>query len=558
MHIHGPHVEQNHASLKAIVEDDKTRSLEQNIIQVMRRTGLLLQKRQSLKYKWQVEGANALQKMDVIRRGHLTKPRNELSQRPYHFWVEQYELYPSYMVEDAVRDGVNGAIIKHTSQSNEGYFIPDVTIGGEGEECPCAHEWASTCGCCHFIAKRIFRGEQPFCKKNIHSWHLFHVELPTSKSGNASNPGLPTTEYFQEDSSKDVHVPSPSSLPPAQSETESLKHSEITETTAVPASALKVKPSNNISDRVSTAFAAKKPANISYHQLLAEGNKLANLSSHMNNEHIHVVYSMLVGMNMIVENGDHDPANHKGGPLEVFVKQLVALGQTGVTAQAGDPKAKNCNAHGPPTTHRLGSSKSSMTGTGSGKKKVPPKCTFCGGNGCGYFHSSKTVCPLKNGYGECIDMKKTHNAIVGDDIESIFRGNHVFSDALTLGDFSNHHRIDDDLPKGTKSVQIKAFMVTTKRFLLCTCFNVGGTVLQSQEGSKLVVYENIFISEKAITRNLVKCDYIFYKSLLEATEEQCTTGRTSTHAHHNSGVLESGDDESRSHKRSRTEEESAA
>ena len=51
MEIHGPHVEQNHASLKAIVEDDVTRSLEQNIVEVMRRTGLLLQKRQALKYK---------------------------------------------------------------------------------------------------------------------------------------------------------------------------------------------------------------------------------------------------------------------------------------------------------------------------------------------------------------------------------------------------------------------------------------------------------------------------------------------------------------------------
>ena len=42
--IHGPHVEQNHSSLKAIVEDDVNRSLEQNIVKVMGSTGLLLQK----------------------------------------------------------------------------------------------------------------------------------------------------------------------------------------------------------------------------------------------------------------------------------------------------------------------------------------------------------------------------------------------------------------------------------------------------------------------------------------------------------------------------------
>ena len=72
MEIHGPHVEQNHSSLKAIVEDDVNRSLEQNIVEVMGRTDLLLQKRQALKYKWEVEAANELKKMDVIRCGYLT------------------------------------------------------------------------------------------------------------------------------------------------------------------------------------------------------------------------------------------------------------------------------------------------------------------------------------------------------------------------------------------------------------------------------------------------------------------------------------------------------
>ena len=98
----------------------------------------------------------------------------------------------------------------------------------------------------------------------------------------------------------------------------------------------------------------------------------------------------------------------------------------------------------------------------------------------------------------------------------------------------------------------------------------------------MVVYANILLSEKSITRNLVKCDYIFHQPLLEITKEPSTTrGMTSTHEHHISvalveqqsvvpfngqkevdhiaeEVLRSGDDDSRSHKRSRTEEESAA
>ena len=98
MEIHGPHVEQNHASLRAVVEDDVTRSLEQNIVEVIRRTGLLLQKRQALKYKWEVEVANELKMFDVFRRGHLTPARNALSQLPYNYWVKEYNARSSYNV----------------------------------------------------------------------------------------------------------------------------------------------------------------------------------------------------------------------------------------------------------------------------------------------------------------------------------------------------------------------------------------------------------------------------------------------------------------------------
>ena len=107
----------------------------------------------------------------------------------------------------------------------------------------------------------------------------------------------------------------------------SWKRSERTDSTTVFSSASKVKALNNLSGHVTTEFSTKKPANIGYHQILTEvNNKFADLPSHLNNEHIHIVYSMLVGMNMIVEIGDHDPEDHKGGPLEVFVKQLAALG----------------------------------------------------------------------------------------------------------------------------------------------------------------------------------------------------------------------------------------
>ena len=163
---------------------------------------------------------------------------------------------------------------------------------------------------------------------------------------------------------------------------------------------------------------------------------------------------MLVGMNAVVESGNHNPDTHKGGALEVFVKQLSSLGVPSVQSKAGDPKSKNCNANGPPTQYRLGSNKSTVTG----KKKEPSKCSFCGGNEGGKFHASKLNCPLRRSYGFCIDMKKKNNdnATVGDDIETIFAGNHRFRDVSTMDMFTGHHFIDDDLPSGTMGVIIKA------------------------------------------------------------------------------------------------------
>ena len=75
-----------------------------------------------------------------------------------------------------------------------------------------------------------------------------------------------------------------------------------------------------MNNNVTVKFGLKKPNNIGYADLLKEANKLANNSSHLSNEHVHVVYSMLVGMNKVVETGDHDPNNHKGSALEVFMK----------------------------------------------------------------------------------------------------------------------------------------------------------------------------------------------------------------------------------------------
>ena len=59
--------EQNHWSLKATAGDDATRPLEQNIVDVMERSDLVLQKKQKAKDKWATEAENYLSKIQDWR-----------------------------------------------------------------------------------------------------------------------------------------------------------------------------------------------------------------------------------------------------------------------------------------------------------------------------------------------------------------------------------------------------------------------------------------------------------------------------------------------------------
>ena len=162
----------------------------------------------------------------------------------------------------------------------------------------------------------------------------------------------------------------------------------------------------------------------------------------------------------------------------------------------------------------------------TGNKRAPQTCTFCSGIAGGIFHSNKTMFPLKNSYGDCIEIDKVGKAKVGDDIGTIFDGKHSLFYSSTWSDFSHQKYIDDALPRGTKQIQIKSFSVKdNKEYLLCTFYDQHGQVLQIQEGTKKEVYENMFLSRTAATQHLARCDCIFYKSLKKVVVD---IGRTST------------------------------
>ena len=385
------YAEQNHSSIAAIAGDNNTRTIEKNICDVMERTGLIFDKRQVSKYKYAVDYASDMDKLDATRRRHLESPRQSLDSKPYFLFLQQYNLYTSYNVRNEVRGEVAGALVCHTSNSNDGYFIPDDEVLGKGEECPCSDEWVWGINCRHFIAKRIFRNEPPFCKPNIDNRHLFISTLQRSKVFR-HNDSISTSTHSSIDSSAfRCSSPEPSS-----------KH-----VFSSPSKAGTLSRSITLI-KASSLLVMKKSPNVSYQKLIQAGTILAEATSSQSNIHGNAVLTMLVGMADLIKTGDFKSNKYKGTALEMFANQLSGLCGPMVAVEPGMPKLKTGDRHGPPTKYRLGSSKSCAG------KKPPGSCSFCCGVGGGEYHKSMSSCTLKESYGTCHVIKKSELAAIGD------------------------------------------------------------------------------------------------------------------------------------------------
>ena len=137
------------------------------------------------------------------------------------------------------------------------------------------------------------------------------LELPMSKAGTIINESTSFSGYVAPATPNNYATPPPSS--PV------LRNQQGTQSQTLFASPSKMDatryPMNDM-----TTFAGKKPDNIGYPKMIEETNELAGLASQTSNEHRHVVYSMMVGMNKILESGEHNQERYKGSALEVFVK----------------------------------------------------------------------------------------------------------------------------------------------------------------------------------------------------------------------------------------------
>ena len=286
-------------------------------------------------------------------------------------------------------------------------------------------------------------------------------------------------------------------------------------------------------------LAQKKAKNVGYKPLVEAGTDLAGIAASHSNEHQNAVLTMLVGMKEVMMTGNYNPEMYASTALVEFVRQLQNLGGRDLQAQPpGMPKTKRGNKDGRSNSHRLGSIKSSTN------NKLPGKCTFCGGGGkggIGEYHKNRNSCQLKDGYGICLDVK-AGIADLADDLDEIaingqstFGGRHLFVDALKIKSLplaliNDRTFIDDELPKGTKRIQIRAFLHQgAKKYFLCTCIDSKGKHVRQDHGLNVMTYHNVFVRKSVVITHVAKCDFIFYDPLSintaydDVTEEGATT-----------------------------------
>lgn len=504
----GSYVEQNHSSIKAIAGDDASRSVEKNILDVMERTHLIYMKLQRLKHTWSAQAAMDLNNMNGVRRDHLSEARRGLDRLAFQWFTEQYDMYPQYNVDVCLVDGKHGVMVKHTSRNScdDGYFIPDT----ERDElnCPCHDCFAMQNICRHLIAKRIFCKQNPFCKEIVDGRHIFISILPKtiSKLDDSVLPweNAASTDTVFDDTNEDAPIPG------QRTDTSNNNNgSNIVVGDSYDAVLLHSPSKSNIASRHSQLAqqdACRRAPNVNYKQLVVAGNQLASAVGSQSNEIQNAIFNMLVGMKDMVDKQDFTSCDYEGtvfGPLAQQIASLVSHQK--VSHVKGKPKAKYGNRLGKAPEYRLGSSKSTSS-------RLPNNCSFCGGGGGGRHHTSMAKCPLKLSFGFCYDIKKDIT-LVGTEVGNIFMGgSHGFIDVETITDFSEHTFIKDSFPTGTRRLQIKGYMTRmSERFLLCDCINNKGMVITREEGTGMVSYQNVFLSEMCVMTNLKVCDYIFFK-----------------------------------------------
>ena len=265
---------------------------------------------------------------------------------------------------------------------------------------------------------------------------------------------------------------------------------------------------------VSLSQVTKQLPNVSHKQLQNICLSVVETATSQSNELKNAVLTHLKELNtMMMESTYHKTELFEGTPLYELARVLKGLCPYSVPIP-GHPKEKGANARGGKVLFRLGSSNSTV-----GRKKKTDKCSFClGDDNTNSKESCKRVssCKLIITYGQefpANDVSTAANIVNIGTIQG--RDDFINLKKINGSNFACHKFIRDALPKDTRHILIKGYVLSEKEdiYLLCTCLNSSGRVLTMTVGDKSVIYENVFFLTAVVVASVGKLKYVFWKPL---------------------------------------------
>lgn len=491
------YAEQNHASIARVAPDNHNRTLEQNIVDIMKRDEMLFSSRQKEKFLWYSLEAAHINNMTPERAKYLTDARKHLEEIPYKFFETQFQLSYSYIVRSDNRNGLDGYTLHHTSlPSGDGRFI------GNGQRCTCADVVAMSM-CRHEISMSRHMNENSFNVTNIDPALLQSTFINRTTRENVSNDEfqseLPTTMQYAD---------------PDNGSQQSNENYDDGKPDAV-FDDLMCSPSksciSSIDNTTMTRANADIKKSVGFQTLSNRAQEVATLTSQLCNSTQHIINTHLQELYELLKKGNYGDDEYKGKSIEAVAQILEQTSSDRNVFEKNMPKTRRPQRVGRKPVHRFGSAKSSH------KWKTIRKCGFCKMQGAtaSNLHTTKASCPVKARYGMCTPVVQNRIRDVTKKVENIASG--AVTDFLSVD--LDRMKIDK-VPDGTKRIQVIGYLLDQKgktRYLFCTCIDDVGSILCRREGSATISYKGVYIEYTAILTSLRKLDYIFYAPSLAAS-----------------------------------------
>ena len=159
------YVEQNHSSISTRVEDNRGRSLQATIKDVMGRTEDLFKERKSRREAWVITARKEVENMSKKHRSIYQDARKALQELPYNIFKEAVERSYHYTVS-ATEDGY---LVTYNNDAEVTRFI---ATGGRCDPRNCKIRQAYLSQCHHELAVRSHLKLRLFEKNHWHKRHL--------------------------------------------------------------------------------------------------------------------------------------------------------------------------------------------------------------------------------------------------------------------------------------------------------------------------------------------------------------------------------------------------